>query len=386
MNIKKLNHPTKVKIILVVVLIGALLIGQGLFNNKDANRIYYGTLEGEEYQVCAQMAGIIQSIKVNEGDLISVNQLLGTLDYSDEATRLEQSKIGLEASKNDLMALDEGARKEEIEIQNSTIAQLQAQRTQVQSNLKKAKSLVSQNELLVKNALLAMDQKSESFEDSKALYESGALSQEALTNAKTAYETAQNAANVAQAALNAAQADVQGVGAQERAVLAQIQSAQSRLEMLEAGATERALKTGQYNVDQKALNLALAQSTYQKTQIVSLVKGKVQSINYKTGEYVTPGTPVINLIDETDQTIKIYVPEKILPRLKTGMEVTIKSTVGTVEGKGIVTFISDKALYTPMNIVTVKDREKLVFEVKVTLKKAIPELKPGTLVEVQLWE
>lgn len=244
MNLKKLNHPPKVKILLIVVLIGALFFGQGLFKNKDANRIYYGTLEAEEYQVCAQMSGILQSIKVNEGDLVDVNQLLGMIDYSDEVTRLEQSKIGLEASKNDLMALDEGARKEEIEIQKSTIAQLQAQRNQVQSNLKKAKSLVAQNESLLKNALLAMDQKSESYEDSKALFESGALSQEALTNAKTAYETAQNATNVAQSALTAAQADWQGVGAQERAVTAQIQAAQSKLDMLETGATERALKTG----------------------------------------------------------------------------------------------------------------------------------------------
>lgn len=386
MNAKNISRPTKIKIVLALVLIGATLFGQGLFKDRNADRLFYGTLEAEEYQVCAQIAGMIQGIQVKEGESIMPNQVLGLIESSDEATRLEQSKVGLEASKNDLLALDEGARKEEIEIQKSTIEQLEAQRKQVQSSLKKMKSIIEQNQALVKNAILTADQKKESYEDSKALFESGAFSQEALTNAKTAYETAENAALVAQAALSAAQADLQGVGAQERATAEQVKAANAKLAMLVEGATERTLKTSQYNVDQKALNLALAQSTYNKTQIVSLVKGTVQSINFKTGEYVMPGTPVLNILDDSNQTVKIYVPEKALSKIKLGMEVSLKSTVGSIEGTGKISSISNKALYTPMNIVTVKDREKLVFEVKVTLNKAVPEFKPGTLIEVSLWK
>jgi HlyD family secretion protein len=83
--------------------------------------------------------------------------------------------------------------------------------------------------------------------------------------------------------------------------------------------------------------------------------------------------------------VKVYVPESILPSIRLNKEVTLKSDFlkdKTIKGK--IIYISPEAEFTPMNIVTKKDRMKLVYEVKIKILDNLESVKPGMLMDVNL--
>jgi HlyD family secretion protein len=51
---------------------------------------------------------------------------------------------------------------------------------------------------------------------------------------------------------------------------------------------------------------------------------------------------------------------------------------------GIVSFVSDKAEFTPRNVQTAEDRSKLVYRIKVSVDNKDGVLKPGMPVEAEL--
>ena len=117
-------------------------------------------------------------------------------------------------------------------------------------------------------------------------------------------------------------------------------------------------------------NLELQRSQLQLSNysIASSVDGIVESINYQQGEYVNTGTPVISLVHKEKRHVTIYVQEKDLPSIHVGdkLAFSLVSNKAVTLG-GTVTKISETAMFTPVNIVTTKDRERLVFPVELSL-------------------
>lgn len=379
----------KDKKVLIRIAAGVIVLMVGLFAKNtwmdvQASKSFYGTLEVEESSVCAKTAGVIKTLEAAEGDSVKAGDAIGQIDAYDDALRLEQSKLVLDSAENDLAAMDEGARQEEIAIQQATIKQLRAQYAQSKGQATKMESLIRQAKANMNSAESLLKQKEEAYTDAKALFDAGAVSEESLTNAKTLMDTATNALEGSKAALSGAEADLSSIRSQADALNYQVQAAESKLEMLKNGATDRSIQTGKYNIDKSKLGVDLATSALEKTMITSMVSGRIQSLNYHVGEYVVPGSIIATIADDTQQTVKIHVPEKFLPALKVGQKLEVLSTVGSEKAEGIIVHISDKAIYTPLNIVTVKDREKLVFEVKLKIEKPNGLIKAGSLVEVRL--
>lgn len=153
----------------------------------------------------------------------------------------------------------------------------------------------------------------------------------------------------------------------------------------DAGASEKAKNTAQYGVDTASKNVELAKLTLDKCNITSENSGIVETVNFKQGEYVTPGNPIVTLLDTKNMYVKIYVHEKELTSLKLGREVNLKSDfIKDKTIKGQVTYISSEAEFTPMNIVTKEDRMKLVFAVKIKILDNVDSIKPGMLIDVNM--
>lgn len=103
------------------------------------------------------------------------------------------------------------------------------------------------------------------------------------------------------------------------------------------------------------------------------------------GEYVTPGTKLLTLVNLSEVWTIIYVPQPLLAKISTGMEVTgFLPELNMRPFMGKITYISDAAEFTPKNVQTREERTRLVFGVKVTFSNPENLLKPGMSLEVKL--
>lgn len=134
---------------------------------------------------------------------------------------------------------------------------------------------------------------------------------------------------------------------------------------------------------QAMVDLAAIRKSY--TVLASPIKGKVISRQYEPGEVAVTGSPVVSLADLDNLTIRIYLPEIYLGRVQLGKEIAIE--IDSHPGKlftGKITFISDKAEFTPKNVQTKQERVKQVFAIKVSCNSQGGILKPGLPCDVMI--
>jgi HlyD family secretion protein len=160
---------------------------------------------------------------------------------------------------------------------------------------------------------------------------------------------------------------------QARSGLARIAAAQSDVDA--AGAAVKAALA--------ALDQAQIQLEY--TKLKAPGPGVVTSKNVEPGEVVTPGEEVITIADLSLVTLKIFVDETAIGRVKPGQKADV--TIDTFPGKiftGSVAFISPEGEFTPKIIQTKKERVKLVYLVKISLHNPNMELKSGMPADARL--
>lgn len=121
--------------------------------------------------------------------------------------------------------------------------------------------------------------------------------------------------------------------------------------------------------------------------IDSPIEGKVLSRYHEPGEWVSPGTKLLTLANVRDIWAYIYVPQPLIAQLAPGTK--LKGYLPELDNRefdGTIVKINDEAEFTPKNVQTRTERERLVFGVKVSFREANAEeiLKPGMTIEVEL--
>ena len=112
--------------------------------------------------------------------------------------------------------------------------------------------------------------------------------------------------------------------------------------------------------------------------ITSPIDGVVLERLVEPGEFAAPGSTVMVVASLDALTLKIYVPEDRYGQISLGQNILV--TVDSFPGetfKGRVSFISDKAEFTPRNVQTKDSRQTTVYAVKLNLDPAGGKLKPG---------
>ena len=121
--------------------------------------------------------------------------------------------------------------------------------------------------------------------------------------------------------------------------------------------------------------------------ITSPLKGSVLSRYHEPGEWVMPGTKMLTLANIRDIWAYIYVPQPFVASLKPGEKLTgFLPELGDRKFVGTILKINDEAEFTPKNVQTRSERERLVYGVKVSFLGANEEeiLKPGMTIEIEL--
>ena len=152
----------------------------------------------------------------------------------------------------------------------------------------------------------------------------------------------------------------------------------AQLDQLREGFRAEEIEAARADMQRAAAELDLAALDLARCQLFSPAAGRVLSKSREPGEMVQPGTPIVTLGDLSRPWVNVYVGERDLGKVYLGMaaEVTVDSFPDQ-PFNGKVTFVSDRAEFTPKNIQTPDERVKLVYRVKVEVETRDEALKPG---------
>jgi membrane fusion protein YbhG len=152
----------------------------------------------------------------------------------------------------------------------------------------------------------------------------------------------------------------------------------AQLDMLKEGYRTEEVEEGRARLREAEKSLELAELNLARCQLFAPVAGRVLSKNREAGETVPAGASIVTLGDLDRPWLNLYIGERDLGKVSLGMKADV--TVDSFPRQpfpGKVTFISDKAEFTPKNIQTQDERVKLVFRVKIEVENRNQALKPG---------
>ena len=112
--------------------------------------------------------------------------------------------------------------------------------------------------------------------------------------------------------------------------------------------------------------MATIQTRIDDATLKSPVLGRVLYRLAEAGEVLAAGGKALTLVNLEDVYMEIFLPSEQAARLKIGAEARI--TVDYAPGRavaGYVSFVSPEAQFTPKQVETRSEREKLMFRVKI---------------------
>jgi HlyD family secretion protein len=114
--------------------------------------------------------------------------------------------------------------------------------------------------------------------------------------------------------------------------------------------------------------IAVTQEAINKCRIINPSKGTVLVKYAQAGELALPGKSLYKLADLSQMELRVYVSGDQLPDIKIGQRVQVlldKDSKTNQEIEGTVSWISQKAEFTPKIIQTKEERVNLVYAVKI---------------------
>ena len=143
------------------------------------------------------------------------------------------------------------------------------------------------------------------------------------------------------------------------------------------------LRTTEEEVKVAQANVATIQTRIDDATLKSPVTGRVLYRLAEVGEVVAAGGKVLTLTNLNDVYMEIFLPSEQAALLKVGAEARL--TIDALPDRavaGFVSFVSPEAQFTPKQVETKSEREKLMFRVKIrvpekTVETYIDRIKTG---------
>src|SRR5262245_22424203 len=135
---------------------------------------------------------------------------------------------------------------------------------------------------------------------------------------------------------------------------------------------EAQLQTSKQEVDVAKADAATVQTRIDDATLKSPILGRVLYRLAEPGEVLGPGGKALTLVNLEDVYMEIFLPSAEAAQVKVGAEGRI--TVDYEPGRsaiGYVSFVSPEAQFTPKEVETKSEREKLMFRVKIQVPKTL---------------
>ncbi|MBC5837780.1 HlyD family secretion protein [Flavobacterium muglaense] len=107
-----------------------------------------------------------------------------------------------------------------------------------------------------------------------------------------------------------------------------------------------------------------------KSKIVNPIKGTVLAKYAEPNEITAFGKPLYKIADISEMTLRVYISETQLPKIKIGQKVAVKIDSGSEmkDYSGTISWISASAEFSPKIIQTKEERVNLVYAIKIKVK------------------
>jgi HlyD family secretion protein len=162
--------------------------------------------------------------------------------------------------------------------------------------------------------------------------------------------------------------------AQRAASARELDVRSARVKTTSAGYSEATaqLKVAEEQVKVAEANVATIQTRIDDATLRSPVTGRVLYRLAEPGEVLGAGGKVLTLINLDDVYMEIFLPSNQAAALKVGAEArfTVDYEPDRVAA-GFVSFVSPEAQFTPKEVETKSEREKLMFRVKIQVPKDV---------------
>ena len=157
----------------------------------------------------------------------------------------------------------------------------------------------------------------------------------------------------------------------------QLDDAESKVSVLQARINSQSsvLGTTTSSLNEQAaaaeIQLAQVQDQLRKCKLVNPVDGQVLTKYAEQNELTSIGKPLYKIADLSTMILRAYVTGNQLAQLKLNQNVSVLTDDGKgglKSATGTITWISDKAEFTPKTIQTKDERANLVYAIKVSVK------------------
>lgn len=137
-------------------------------------------------------------------------------------------------------------------------------------------------------------------------------------------------------------------------------------------------------VAQAKAALATAEWQLAQRKLAAPATGRIHDILRRPGETAGPGAPVVTLLPDGGIKLRFYVPEAVVSRVALGETVTASCDGCPGPIAATVSFVASEAEFTPPVIYSLRNRQKLVYQVEARPATGEAALKPGQIVDVRL--
>ena len=294
---------------IVKLFFGTSVILLAACNGKNGNYDASGTFEADEVIVSSLASGKILSFNVEEGSVLLKDSIVGLVDPT-----------GLNLQKQEVQA---------------TIASLGDQTSTAEPQVK-----LLQDQLVVQQSKLAnlLHEKTRT----ENLLRQDAATGKQLDDVNAEIDVVKKQMSVTQQEINVQK---NNVGTKNRSVLSQGKPLEKRVEQIE--------------------------DLLDKSNIKNPVSGTVITKYAEAGEMTSSGKALYKIADLSTITLRAYITGTQLSEVKLGQTIKVLVDDGAEKYKelpGTITWVSDKAEFTPKTIQTKDERANLVYAMKVKVK------------------
>jgi len=304
-----------------------------------------GEIEGTEIDLSSRIAARVVEQRVRKGDEVKKGELLLSLDCADPQASMAEAEARVAAARAQAAAAGASVEASRRSREAAAAAQLAAKA--------QASALAAQRDAARRQASRLEALASDVAQASRDQTRAGAEGLEHQTEAALAQATA------SEQQARAAVATIAASGAQAVAAEAQMKAA-------EAAASR-------------------ARLLVEECQVRAPRDAVVDDLPHEPGELVGVGQTLVKLVELVEVKATFYLPNAELSAARPGAKATVVADAWPAERfEGVVRTVAVKAEFTPRNIQTRTDRDRLVYPVEVRIANRDGKLRPGMPVQVQL--
>jgi multidrug resistance efflux pump len=311
-----------------------------------------GTVDANEVIVSSRIQGRIESLAVDEGQKVTVGQLVATIEAQDLAAARNAAAATVSGEKYKLL----GSRDTEEQTQGDTTSQVAAAEAQ----------------LRVARAALAQAQANYEHQDADTT-RAVALAQAGVTSQQTRDEQV-TSLNAAKAAVDSARENV--AAAQASLKTAQANLLQTQTAAKTVSATRDEMRNAQDLLDQAQVELGYA-------NVRSPVTGIVNVRAARQGEVVSPATPIVTVVDLSQTWVYAPLPETESDAVQLGDKLRVVMPSGATLSGTVIAKAAEAAFATQRDV---SRRKRDIETVQIKLLIDNPEMRyvPGMIAEVYI--